>query len=110
MKKKQSKKEIKRSRENVMTKRWLEQKADKKYRQNKSDNIKNSRIYKKGEEIVRTNSVAKIEENLFQVKSKSKENEVHMVENDKCDCLGFRFNQNCSHVVAVNIWKKQNEN
>lgn len=51
---------------------------------------------------------------LYQVKSISKKGSVHIVtkkgKNLECDCLGYKYNKNCSHCVAVRIFQRSSKN
>jgi hypothetical protein len=64
--------------------------------------------------------VVKIEEGLYQVKSTGDPSKSYIVTTDTCECEGFKnfykfhhgkgLKANCSHLEAVKIFKKMNEN
>ena len=72
---------------------------------------------RKAKKLVESNSVVKVEENLFQVKSSSNPSTSYFVNSDTCECQGFKnfykfhygkgLKANCSHLEAVRIFKKE---
>lgn len=52
--------------------------------------------------------------NTYQVRSNSKKNTLYVISKDGkrlvCPCVGFVFNGNCSHVVAVRIYQRSSKN
>lgn len=48
--------------------------------------------------------------NTYQVKSNSQKNKVYLVTKKgkllECECIGFGYNDNCSHCVAVRIFQR----
>ena len=55
----------------------------------------------KAQNLVDTQSIKKTDDvSTYQVKS-SKPGKIHMIKNGICDCQGFRFREDCSHVLAV---------
>lgn len=73
---------------------------------------------RKAKELAK-NGVAKIENNLYQVRSSSDPSKSYFVTSDSCDCQGFKnfykfhhgkgIKANCSHLEAVRIFKKMKE-
>ena len=71
---------------------------------------------RKAKKLVENGGVAKIEDNLYQVKSSTDLTKSYMVTEDSCDCLGFKnfykfhhgkgLKANCSHLEAVRMFKK----
>ena len=63
--------------------------------------------------------VAKVEEDLYQVKSSSNTAKSYFVTSETCECEGFKnfykfhhgkgLKANCSHIEAVRIFKKMYE-
>jgi len=78
-----------------------------------------SNTIRKAKKLVENNGVAKIDDELYQVKSSTDTAKSYMVEQDSCDCLGFKnfykfhhgkgLKANCSHLEAVRIFKKEKE-
>ena len=74
---------------------------------------------RKAKKLVENNGVAKIDDELYQVKSSTDPNNFYMVEQDSCECLGFKnfykfhhgkgLKANCSHLEAVRIFRKEKE-
>jgi hypothetical protein len=72
---------------------------------------------RKAKKLVENEGVAKIDDELYQVKSSTDPSKSYMVEKDSCDCLGFKnfykfhhgkgLKANCSHIEAVRIFKKE---
>ena len=72
---------------------------------------------RKAKKLVENGGVAKIEDNLYQVKSSTDPTKSYMVTEDSCDCLGFKnfykfhhgkgLKANCSHLEAVRIYRKE---
>jgi len=72
---------------------------------------------RKAKKLVENGGVAKIEDNLYQVKSSTDLTKSYMVTEDSCDCLGFKnfykfhhgkgLKANCSHLEAVRIYRKE---
>jgi len=72
---------------------------------------------RKAKKLVENGGVAKIEDNLYQVKSSTDLSKSYMVTEDSCDCLGFKnfykfhhgkgLKANCSHLEAVRMFKKE---
>ncbi len=48
--------------------------------------------------------------NTYQVKSNSEKNKVYLItkngKNLECECIGYGFNNNCSHCVAVRVFQR----
>jgi len=69
---------------------------------------------KKAEKMLRQGHVVELDQDLFQVRSSSNEENSYMVTGDSCDCLGFknyyRFHHGkgrkatCSHLEAVRLY------
>ncbi len=78
-----------------------------------------SNTIRKAKKLVENNGVAKIDDELYQVKSSSDPDKSYMVEQNSCECLGFKnfykfhhgkgLKANCSHLEAVRIFKKEKE-
>ncbi len=74
---------------------------------------------RKAKKLVENEGVAKIDEDIYQVKSSSDPTKSYMVSNGSCDCLGFKnfykfhhgkgLKANCSHLEAVRIYQKEKE-
>ena len=74
---------------------------------------------RKAKKLVENGGVAKLDENLYQVKSSSDPTKSYMVTEDSCDCPGFKnyykfhhgkgLKANCSHLEAVRIYRKKKE-
>jgi len=74
---------------------------------------------RKAKKLVEGEGVAKIDDDLYQVKSSSDPTKSYMVTSDSCDCMGFKnfykfhhgkgLKANCSHLEAVKIFKKENK-
>ena len=74
---------------------------------------------RKANKLVENNGVAKIDDELYQVKSSSDPEKFYVVEEDSCECLGFKnfykfhhgkgLKANCSHLEAVRVFKKEKE-
>ena len=72
---------------------------------------------RKAKKLVESEGVAKIDDELYQVKSSTDPSKSYMVEKDSCECLGFKnfykfhhgkgLKANCSHIEAVRIFKKE---
>ena len=72
---------------------------------------------RKAKKLAENGGVAKIEDNLYQVKSSTDLTKSYMVTEDSCDCLGFKnfykfhhgkgLKANCSHLEAVRMFKKE---
>jgi len=72
---------------------------------------------RKAKKLVENGGVAKIEDDLYQVKSSSDPTKSYMVTEDSCDCMGFKnfykfhhgkgLKANCSHLEAIRIYKKE---
>jgi len=65
----------------------------------------------RGHELNFKNGVAYDETSkTYQVKSISKSGSIHIVSKVgkklECDCLGYKYNKNCSHSVAVRIFQR----
>ena len=82
------------------------------------DNMSSANTIKKAKKLVESGCVAKIEDNLFQIKSSSDPTKSYFVTSDTCECLGFqnyyKFHHgngqkaNCSHLEAIRIFKEEN--
>jgi len=78
-----------------------------------------SNTIRKAKKLVENNGVAKIDDELYQVKSSSDPDKSYMVEQNSCECLGFKnfykfhhgkgLKANCSHLEAVRVFKKEKE-
>ena len=66
-------------------------------------------VKSKAKRLVATNSVFKVDETTFQIPSASKVDQVHIVSNGECDCMGFRMNKICSHSEAVKLFIEKNK-
>jgi len=60
----------------------------------------------KAQNIIDTESIIQIDENTYQVRS-SAAGKSYIIESGICDCLGFRYRKDCSHVQAVQIIQKK---
>ncbi len=75
---------------------------------------------KKAKALAKDGGVVKIDDDLYQVKSTSAPSKSYFVTSDTCECEGFKnfykfhhgggLKANCSHLEAVRIFKKMNEN
>ena len=78
-----------------------------------------SNTIRKAKKLVENSGVAKIDDELYQVKSSTDPEKSYMVERGSCECLGFKnfykfhhgkgLKANCSHLEAVRIFKKEKE-
>lgn len=69
---------------------------------------------RKAKKLVDEGLVAKIDDDLYQVKSSSDPSKSYMVTSDSCDCLGFKnfykfhhgkgLKANCSHLEAIRLY------
>ena len=64
-----------------------------------------------GSKLVFENGVAfDSSNNEYQVKSNSNKNKVYIIskngKNLECECIGYGYNGNCSHCVAVRIFQR----
>ena len=61
----------------------------------------------KARKLIKSGKVAKVNDNMWQVAG-SKPNTMYvvMLEPLHCDCMGFVFRQNCSHIRAVEMAKE----
>ena len=57
---------------------------------------------KKAKQLIKTNSIEKIDEGMYQVKS-SVPNKSYVICDLECECKGFMYRGNCSHVQAVKM-------
>jgi len=60
---------------------------------------------KKAQNIINTESIIKIDENTYQVKS-SIPGKSYIIEDGICECLGFRYRNTCSHILAAKLLEK----
>ena len=71
---------------------------------------------RKAKKLVESGGVAKVADDIYQVKSSSDPAKSYMVDGETCDCMGFKnfykfhhgkgLKANCSHLEAVKIFKK----
>ena len=81
--------------------------------------FKSANTIKKAKALAKE-GVAKISDDLYQVKSTSDPSKSYFVTSDSCECEGFKnfykfhhgkgLKANCSHIEAVRIFKKLKEN
>ena len=74
---------------------------------------------RKARKLVESNSVVKIKEDLYQVKSSTDHTKSYFVTLDNCECQGFKnfykfhhgkgLKANCSHLEAIRIFQKENQ-
>ena len=74
---------------------------------------------RKAKKLVDEGSVAKVSDNVYQVRSASDPSKSYMVADDTCECPGFKnyykFHHgngkkaNCSHLEAVRLFKSLNQ-
>lgn len=64
---------------------------------------------KNATKLVKLDGVAQIDENTWQVKSKTNKDKSYFVDNDKCECQGSIFNGQCVHTAAIELYKKSKE-
>lgn len=57
--------------------------------------------------LVQTEGVARIDENTWQVKSKSEKDKSYFVDHGKCDCMGCTMRGTCVHMLAVELYQKK---
>jgi len=77
-----------------------------------------SNTLRKARKLFESGGVAKIEEDLYQIKSSSDPTKSYFVTSESCECAGFKnfykfhhgrgLKANCSHLEAVRIFKKEN--
>jgi len=77
-----------------------------------------SKTIRKAEKLVENGGVAKIDDEMYQVKSSTDPEKFYVVERGSCECFGFKnyykfhhgkdLKANCSHLEAVRIFKKEN--
>ena len=58
----------------------------------------------KAQNIIDTESIIQIDENTFQVRS-SVAGKSYIIESGICECVGFRYRKDYSHVLAVKLHK-----
>jgi hypothetical protein len=61
---------------------------------------------KKAQNMIDTESIIQIDENTYQVRS-SVAGKSYIIESGICECVGFRYRKNYSHVQAVQIMQKK---
>ena len=71
---------------------------------------------RKAKKLVESGGVAKVADDIYQVKSSSDPTKSYMVDGETCDCMGFKnfykfhhgkgLKANCSHLEAVKLFKK----
>ena len=75
------------------------------------------RTIAKAKEIFENNGIEKIDDNLFRVKSVEDSTRSYLVEENKCNCMGYKLydskrktERTCLHVVAVKLFKEERSN
>lgn len=63
---------------------------------------------KKAQNLIDTESIMQIDENTYQARS-SVSGKSYIIESGICECLGFRYRNTCSHVLAVNLMRQKTE-
>jgi len=73
---------------------------------------------RKAKKLVESCGVAKIDDDLYQIRSSSDPNKSYFVTSETCECPGFKnfykfhhgkgLKANCSHLEAIKILKKGN--
>ena len=81
------------------------------------DNLSYNTI-RKAKKLVENNSIVKIEDDLFQVKSSTDPAKSYFETLDTCECQGFKnfykfhhgkgLKANCAHLEAIRIFQKEN--
>lgn len=71
---------------------------------------------RKARKLVESNSVQKIDDDLYQIRSSSDPEKSYFVTSESCECPGFKnfykfhhgrgLRANCSHLEAVRIFEK----
>lgn len=56
----------------------------------------------KAQNLIDTESIIQIDENTYQVRS-SVAGKSYIIESGICECMGFRYRKDCSHIQAVKI-------
>lgn len=65
--------------------------------------------WKKAKKILSNNGIAVIEDNLIQVRSGTEDGKSYLISNRECECEGYKFNKQCTHVLAYDLWRTKNE-
>ena len=73
---------------------------------------------RKAKKLVESGGVAKLEDDLFQIKSSSDPEKSYIASSTECECQGFKnfyklhhgkgLKANCSHLEAIRIFKEEN--
>lgn len=61
---------------------------------------------KKAQNLIDTKSIMQIDDDTYQVKSSTPEKS-YIISDEICECVGFKFRGECSHVIAVQMLQKQ---
>lgn len=62
----------------------------------------------KAQNLIDTQSIIQIDDSTYQVRS-SAPGKSYMIMDGMCECLGYRFREECSHVQAVKMLQKQSK-
>lgn len=65
--------------------------------------LKNARM------LVKTEAIARIDENTWQVKSVTNVDKSYFIDHDKCECMGSVFNGQCVHTAAIELYQREKE-
>ena len=60
---------------------------------------------KKAQNLIDTQSIMQIDNDMYQVKS-STPGKSYIISDETCECVGFKFRGECSHVIAVQMLQK----
>ncbi len=63
---------------------------------------------KKARNLIDTQSIQQIDDDIYQVKA-SAPGKSYIISDEICECVGFKFRGECSHVIAVQMLQKQSE-
>ena len=61
---------------------------------------------KKAQYLIDANLIIQIDDNAYQVRA-SESGKSYILRNGACECKGYRWRGECSHVTAVQILQKQ---
>ena len=64
---------------------------------------------KKAQNLIDTKCIIQIDDDTYHVKS-STPGKSYIISDEICECLGFKFRGECSHVIAVQMLQKLEEN
>ncbi len=63
---------------------------------------------KKAQSLIATDSIIQIDDDTWQVRSSTLEKS-YIISDGVCQCLGFKFREECSHVIAAKMLQESSE-